>query len=238
MVIVRRGIMAKVTLDFKKFQIAVKSFNDSGVIKKKILLKKDYNINEIIDLFLSAIEQVPEAKEAELPEECIDMYNFLAEAFNKKKDVVYKNLPSHLKEQQEVVDKVIKAAMKEEEKKEEVKEEKKEKATKKKTSKKKETKPKEEVQEEKKEETTKKKKKEPTGKKQRGEKDELGAIINSGTSKINQFLLKGETLKKIAAQVGTPEGRVKNHIYALSKRGFEFDKEPLEKGDYYIKIKK
>ena len=54
-------------------------------------------------------------------------------------------------------------------------------------------------------------------------KDDLGAVLGSGTAKINEILLgKGATVLQIAEKLGTKEGRVKNHIYALKRSGVEF----------------
>lgn len=54
-------------------------------------------------------------------------------------------------------------------------------------------------------------------------KDDLGAVLGSGTSQINEILLgKGDTIANIAEKLGTKEGRVKNHIYALKRSGVEF----------------
>jgi len=64
-------------------------------------------------------------------------------------------------------------------------------------------------------------------------KDALGSVIGSGTSKINELLLgKGETILKIAEKLGTKEGRVKNHIYALKRSGVEFE---VKDGKYKVK---
>ena len=63
-------------------------------------------------------------------------------------------------------------------------------------------------------------------------KDDLGAVIGSGTSLINEILLgKGDTIVKIAEKLGTKEGRVKNHIYALKRSGVEFE---VKDGKYRV----
>jgi hypothetical protein len=63
-------------------------------------------------------------------------------------------------------------------------------------------------------------------------KDDLGAVLGSGTSKINEMLLgKGATIAAIAEKLGTKEGRVKNHIYALKRSGVEFE---VKDGKYKV----
>lgn len=63
-------------------------------------------------------------------------------------------------------------------------------------------------------------------------KDDLGAVLGSGTSQINEILLgKGDTIANIAEKLGTKEGRVKNHIYALKRSGVEFE---VKDGKYKV----
>lgn len=63
-------------------------------------------------------------------------------------------------------------------------------------------------------------------------KDDLGAVLGSGTAAINAILLgKGDTILKIAEKLGTKEGRVKNHIYALKRSGVEFE---VKDGKYKV----
>ena len=63
-------------------------------------------------------------------------------------------------------------------------------------------------------------------------KDDLGAVLGSGTASINEILLgKGGTPAAIAEKLGTKEGRVKNHIYALKRSGVEFE---VKDGKYKV----
>ena len=63
-------------------------------------------------------------------------------------------------------------------------------------------------------------------------KDDLGSVLGSGTALINEILLKkGGTVADIAKKLGTKEGRVKNHIYALKRSGVEF---AVEDGVYRV----
>ena len=63
-------------------------------------------------------------------------------------------------------------------------------------------------------------------------KDDLGAVLGSGTAQINEILLgKGATIAAIAEKLGTKEGRVKNHIYALKRSGVEFE---VKDGKYKV----
>jgi outer membrane biosynthesis protein TonB len=223
--------MAK-KIDYRKFETVVKDLNDSGVLKEKVLYSKSLPVVGIIELFMTAVENVSEAKEKELPDSVIELYNVIAEAQEKKKDVTFTHFVP------EVEEKKIKTKTKG-------------KAKKKPASKpepepeaKPEPEPEAKPEPEKKKVSTKTKKKsapkskakpDTKEKKEKPETDKLGARIGSGTSKINDMLIKGATLDEIAGMVQTPIGRVKNHIYALTQKGYTFNKKG-SKGDTYYKI--
>lgn len=239
--------MATKTIDFKKFEKAVNDFNTSKVIKKKVELKPEDVDLAIMEAFLSAVESVPEEKESELPDSVIDMYNVLATAQEKEMDLKFKN------------DKEFRSVEEEKPKKKTGKKTSSKKAPAKKTKKEKveekaeESEEKEEKELKSKEKVGKKvtakkksapKKEKPVKKAEKAEKedknktdiDELGARIGSGTAKINEMLFKGATLDEIAGSLDTPIGRVKNHLYALSKKkGVTFEKKG-KKGQTYYKI--
>ena len=71
--------------------------------------------------------------------------------------------------------------------------------------------------------------------KEREETDVLGAVLSSGTHKINLILLgEGGTLEGIAESLGTKTGRVMNHIYALRRSGVSVPKD--ENGVYRVDV--
>jgi len=225
--------MAK-KIDYRKFETVVKDLNDSGVLKEKVLYSKSLPVVGIIELFMTAVENVSEAKEKELPDTVIEIYNVIAEAQEKKKDVTFTNFVPEVEEKKTKTKAKGKAKKKpaskpepeleeelEPEKEPEVEDEPEKKKVKTKTKKK----------------STPKSKAKPDTKekKEKPETDKLGARIGSGTSKINDLLIKGATLDEIAGIVQTPIGRVKNHIYALTQKGYTFNKKG-SKGDTYYKI--
>ncbi len=206
--------MATKTIDFKKFEMAVTDFNASRLIKDKIKLDSQKGDLAIMEDFLSAVEKIPEEKETQLPDSVIDMYNTLATAQTKEMDLKFKN------------DKEFRT----------VSEEKPVKKTAKKPVKKTVKKPvKKEPEEKPEKKPVKKPEKKPEDKSEAGI-DILGARIGSGTSQINTFLLEGATLDEISGTIGTPIGRIKNHIYTLStKKNIKFEKSG-KKGQTFYKI--
>ncbi len=235
---------------FKKFEAAVNDFNEAKLLKGKVTIDISKEDVSIVEDFMSAVERIPEGKEIQLPDSSIDMYNLIAEEQEKGKIIVLKDKPvEEEKKPKKVTGKKKKAEEVKEEVKEEAKEEKKpeKKATKKKSVKiksksAKKEKIKEEKKEEKKEEPkpekkTVKKAAETSSKKKTYEIDTLGARVGSGTSTINTMFLKGATIEDIAEKVGSPIGRVKNHMYSLmKKRNVVFDKKKTDKGTF-LKIK-
>ncbi len=204
--------MAK-KIDYKKFQEVIKNFNSAGVIEEKLVIRtKGLTHEAILELFMNAVEIVPEDKEKELPDSVIEFYNVIAEAQEKSKKIELVGLPGEKEEKPVAKTKGKKKTVKEEP----------------------EEKPAEKVKTKTKKKAEKEVKK--TEKKEKPETDKLGARVGSGTSKINDLLISGATLNEISGMVDTPIGRIKNHIYALTQKGYEFTKKG-EKSDTYYKIK-
>lgn len=217
--------MKVMKIDFEEFNQALESLVEMGV--KELAYNSNKTEDENLEFFMSAIETIAEDQEDLLPDEVVDFYNKIAEAQEKGRSIVLNNAPTK-KEKTKKSTKKTKKKTEPESKKEE-KKTKTKKATKPPVTKKK---AKDEPAPEKKVKAAEKAKETP--KKGTSEIDALGARLGSGTSKINDMLLKGADVKDIAKKVNTPLGRVKNHVYALMKR--EDKNYKIEKKDNYIKV--
>lgn len=232
--------MKVMKIDFEEFNQALESLVEMGV--KELAYNSNKTEDENLEFFMSAIETIAEDQEDLLPDEVVDFYNKIAEAQEKGRSIVLNNAPTKKEKTKKSTKKTKKKTKPDpniESKKEEKKTEPESKKEEKKTKTKKATKPpvtkkkaKDEPAPEKKVKAAEKAKETP--KKGTSEIDALGARLGSGTSKINDMLLKGADVKDIAKKVDTPLGRVKNHVYALMKR--EDKNYKIEKKDNYIKV--
>lgn len=247
------------TFQFKKLQKAVDALNQMEIFEDTIDLTVLENTDEQVEAFLQLIEEgVDKELEGALPDIVINLYNAFVDAQEEKKTIVFeygepekkKEAKKEKKKNSKKPQKAEKSTSKEKDEPELEKEQQ--------SSKKAKNKPKKSMQEdvtEKKSEEPKKSKKskkskkvEKTEKAEKTEKKEdknsktkkeiqkdvLGARVGSGTSKINEMLLKGADVKDIAEKIGTPLGRVKNHVYALMKR--EEKNYKIKKEDDFVKI--
>ncbi len=193
----------------------IENLNESGLTKKIKISPTDKIIHE----FMKSVESIPVDYEDQISDEVASFYNDLVTQIEEKGTSIVLDVNEEQVKKKEKREKKIKKTPDpfiEEIKKDEGKKEK---------EKKKEKKP--EVV--------------PLPQREKGnfkkfEKDEFGSKKSAGTHTINMMFKKGATITDIAAEVGTPVSRVRNHYAHLKGKGYKFEVTKDEKGNVFYKV--